>query len=102
MALPVVPFIIGAAAGSVATYLYRDKDARKQWLEAAEDWYAGLASLWRSDKPAEQASEVAGQVVDTTAEFVDAARDAVEEAVEEQGTPEVHAPKTDPNSTSVH
>jgi hypothetical protein len=102
MALPVVPFIIGAAAGSLATYLYRDKDARKQWLEAAEDWYAGLASLWRSDTPAEQASEVVGQAVDTPEEVVDAARQAVEEAVAEQSTPEVHAPKTDSDSTPLH
>lgn len=32
MALPLVPFLIGAAAGAAATYLYKDKEVREDLL----------------------------------------------------------------------
>jgi hypothetical protein len=87
MGLPVIPFIVGAAAGSVATYLYRDKAAREQWLKTVEAWYAGLASGWRRETPveraAEKAAEVAEEAVQTAEEAVDTAREAAEQAGEQ-------------------
>jgi hypothetical protein len=102
MGLPVVPFMIGAAVGSVATYFYRDKAVREHWLEAVEGWYAGLASLWRQEKPAEQAVELAKEAAETTAEAVDVAREAVEEAVERKAPAEAQAAETESDSTSIH
>ena len=98
MGLPVVPFIIGAAAGSLATYLYRDKDVRKQWLETVEGWYAGLGSLWGREKAAEQAVDLAEQAAETGAESADVAQEAARDTV----AAEPQAPQKGPSSTSVH
>jgi len=35
MALPLVPFVVGAAAGSAATYIYKDKEVRDSLVQSS-------------------------------------------------------------------
>lgn len=46
MAIPLIPFLVGAAAGAVATYVYKDKESQqsiKKGLDKAGDTLASGA-----------------------------------------------------------
>ena len=50
MGLHLVPFLIGAAVGSVVTYIYKDKASQKKIKDAAQDASDKVKSFVKPDK----------------------------------------------------
>lgn len=45
MALPLVPFVVGAAVGSVATYLYKDEQGKEKLKNAVQKLFDNVKSF---------------------------------------------------------
>ncbi|EIJ36786.1 YtxH domain-containing protein [Thiothrix nivea] len=75
-------FVVGAAVGAATTYVYKDEPA-KQWLsETGNKLKEGANSFMASfKKKSEDTTEVAGKVVESTAEEVIEKAEDVKEAV---------------------
>lgn len=76
-----INFVVGAAVGAAATYVYKDEPA-KQWLsETGNKLKEGASSFMASfKKKSEDTAETAGEVVDSTAEEVVEKVEEVKEA----------------------
>ena len=62
MALPVIPFAVGAAAGAAATYLYKDKEVREDMLHTSLH-YLSYLNPWK--KKAEEAAKSESAVAES-------------------------------------
>ncbi len=79
MGLPVIPFVVGVAVGSVSTYLVKDKAARDKVLLGMQGFISSIATpLKPAEKPAQQTAEGEQSVVEAKVE----AEKSIEEASE--------------------
>jgi gas vesicle protein len=82
MGFPVIPFVVGAAVGSVSTYLARDKSARDSVLSGVQGLVNTFTSAFRRSTPAERAAEAGEQAVEAGAETVERSGEAVSETAQ--------------------
>jgi hypothetical protein len=80
MALPLVPFVVGAAAGSAATYIYKDKEVRDSLVKSSLHYLSYLNPM---KKKAEKAEKVDSETIDAESIVEDVEQ---EESESEQAT----------------
>lgn len=61
MALPLIPFVAGAAVGSLVTYLYKDESSKEKIKDTAQKLTDNVKSFVKRDK----AEVVDAEVTDT-------------------------------------
>lgn len=95
MAFPLIPFVAGAAVGSLVTYVYKDEPALKAVKDAAEKAYAsigsGAAYLWSllSGGAATTSEQAAALAEGPTAAVVAEAAQTIETMQTTEGVAEI-------------
>lgn len=84
MGFPVIPFVVGAAVGSVSTYLAKDKAARDSVVSGVQGFVSGITAVLKRRKPVEPAVEAGEEALETGAEVMEQAAEDASEMVQDQ------------------